>query len=51
MREDVKRRGVTPPDKRIIREYYLSKEVEAPDLAAIKDFLRFQVSVMRGKIK
>ena len=51
MREDAKRRGVTPPDERIAREYYLSKGVEAPDLAVVKDFLQFQASVMRGKIK
>jgi hypothetical protein len=51
MRENAKRRGVTPPDEKIVREYYLSKGVEPPDLAAIKDFLRFQASVMRGKIK
>ena len=51
MREDAKRRGVTPPDERIAREHCLSKGVEASDLAAVKDFLRFQTSVMRGKIK
>jgi hypothetical protein len=51
MREDAKQRGVTPPDERAAREHCLSKGVEAPDLAAVKDFLRFQASVMRGKIK
>ena len=51
MREDAKRRGVTPSDERTAREHYLIKGVEAPDLAAVKDFLRFQASVMRGKIK
>jgi hypothetical protein len=49
MREDAKRRGVTPSDERIAREHCLSKGVETPDLAAVKDFLRFQTSVMRGK--
>jgi hypothetical protein len=51
MREDAKRRAVTPPDERTAREHCLSKGVEAPGLAAVKDFLRFQASVMRGKIK
>ena len=51
MREDAKRRGVTPPDERTAREHCLSKGAEAPDLAAVKDFLRFWASVMRGKIK
>ena len=51
MREDAKRRGVIPPDERTAREHCLSKGVEAPDLAVVKDFLRFQASVMRGKIK
>jgi hypothetical protein len=50
MREDAKRRGITPSDERIAREHCLSKGVEAPNLAAVKDFLRFQTSVMRGKI-
>jgi len=51
MREDAKRRGVTPSDERTVREYYLSKGVETPDLAFMKDFLRFLASVIRGKIK
>jgi hypothetical protein len=51
MREDAIRRGVTPPDERTVREHCLGKGVEVPDLAALKDFLRFQASVMRGKIK
>jgi hypothetical protein len=51
MREDAIRRGVTPPDERTVRERCLGKGVEVPDLAAVKDFLRFQASVMRGKIE
>ena len=51
IREDAKQRGITPPDKRTAREHCLNKGVEVPDLAAVKDFLRFQASVMRGKIK
>ena len=51
MREDAIRRGVTPPDERTVREHCLGKGVEVPDLAALKDFLRFQASVMRGKIE
>jgi hypothetical protein len=51
MREDVIRRGIAPPDERTVRERCLGKGVEVPDLAALKDFLRFQACVMRGKIK
>jgi hypothetical protein len=49
--EAAKRRGVTPPDEKTVREYYLDKGVEAPDLTTVKDFLRFHANVMRGKIK
>ena len=49
MREDTKRRGVTPSDERIVREHCLSKGVEAPDLAAVKDFLQFLATRYRGK--
>jgi hypothetical protein len=51
MREDAIRRGVTPPNERIVREHCPGKGVEVPDLATLKDFLQFQASVMRGKIK
>ena len=51
MREDAIRRGETPPDERTVREHCLGKGVEVPDLAVWKDFLRFQASVMRGKVK
>jgi len=45
------RRGVTPSDERTVKERCLSKGVEVSDLAALKDFFRFQVSVMRGRIE
>jgi hypothetical protein len=51
MREDAKRRGVTPPDERIAREHCLSKGVEAPDLAAVKDFLRYDLSVAHDLLR
>ena len=51
MREDAVRRGVTPPDERMVRERCLGRGVEVPDLAVWKDFLRFQGSTMRGKIE
>jgi hypothetical protein len=51
MREDAVRRGVTPPDERMVRERCLGRGVEVPDLAVWKDFLRFQASTMRGKIE
>ena len=51
IRDDATQRGVTPPDERMVREHCLGKGVEVPDLAALKDFLWFQASVMRGKVK
>jgi hypothetical protein len=43
-------RGLPGPNKEMARECCLGKEVKAPDLTTLKDFLRFQASTMRGKI-
>jgi hypothetical protein len=37
--------------KPLIRERVLRKNVEAPDLATVKDFLRFHAAASKGKIK
>jgi hypothetical protein len=39
------------PDEAAIRERVLRKNVEAPDLATVKDFLRFHAAASKGKIK
>jgi hypothetical protein len=34
----------------MVRERFLGKGVDAPDLATVKDYLRFRVATGRGKI-
>jgi hypothetical protein len=38
------------PDEASARHHCLDKEIEAPDLATVKDFLRFYIATSRGKI-
>ena len=39
------------PDEAAILELVLRKNVEAPDLATVEDFLRFHAAASKGKIK
>ena len=41
MKEDALQKGLPVPDEAAVRERVLRKNVEAPDLAIVKDFLRF----------
>jgi hypothetical protein len=50
MREDFARRGLLAPSEAMVRESCLKKGVEAPDLAAMKDFTRFSAAASKGKI-
>ena len=50
MKEDALDRGLPIPDEAAIRERVLSENVEAPDLATVKDFLRFQAATGQGMI-
>jgi hypothetical protein len=50
MRKDFAWRGLSSLDETMVRERCLEKGVEAPDLATVKDFLRFYVFISRGKI-
>jgi hypothetical protein len=45
------KKGLPIPDEAAIRERVLRKNVEAPDLATVKDFLRFHAAASKGKIK
>jgi hypothetical protein len=45
------KKGLSIPDEAAIRERVLKKNVEAPDLTTVKDFLRFHAAVSKGKIK
>jgi hypothetical protein len=44
MKEDALKRGLPVPDEAAVRELVLAKNVEAPDLATVKDFLRFKAA-------
>jgi hypothetical protein len=50
MVEDATRKGLPTPDESMAREYCLGKGAHVPDPATLKDFFRFQASIMRGKI-
>jgi len=50
MRRDSARRGLRPPDEATVRERFLGEGVDAPDLATMKDFIRFRAVTSRGKI-
>lgn len=50
MQRESAQRGLPPPDKESARQYYLRSEVEAPDLATVKDFLRFYTATSRPQL-
>jgi hypothetical protein len=50
-KEDALQKGLPIPDEAAIREQVLRKNVEASDLATVKDFLRFYAAASKGKIK
>ena len=43
-------RGLPIPNEAAARPHCLHKGVDAPDLATVKDFLRFYIATSRGKI-
>jgi hypothetical protein len=47
MKEDALQKGLPAP---AVRELVLAKNVEAPDLATVKDFLRFKAAAGKGMI-
>jgi len=51
MKEDALQKGLPVPDEAAVREQVLRENVEAPDLATVKDFLRFQAATSKGKIQ
>ncbi len=51
MKEDALQKGHPVLDEAAIRELVLHRDVEAPDLATVKDFLRFHAAVSKGKIQ
>ena len=51
MKEDALQKGLPVPDEAALRDRVLKKHVNAPDLATVKDFLRFHAATSKGKIK
>jgi hypothetical protein len=51
MRRDYAQRGLSAPDEATARESCLGEGVNAPNLATMKDFIRFYLAMSRGKIK
>lgn len=50
MQKDSLQRELPIPDEAGARLHCLRKGVDAPDLATVKDFLRFYIATSRGKI-
>ena len=43
-------KGLSVPDKAVIRDRFLKKHVETPDLTTVKDFLRYHTATSKEKI-
>ena len=50
MQRESLQRELPPPNEASARHHCLRKAVDAPDLATVKDFLRFHISISRGYI-
>jgi hypothetical protein len=50
MKKDTLQKGLPVPDKAAIRKRVLAKNIEAPQLATVKDFLCFCAATGKGKI-
>jgi hypothetical protein len=50
MKKDALQKGLPVPDQAAVRERVLAKNVEAPDLATVKDFFRFCAATGKGNI-
>jgi hypothetical protein len=50
MQEDATRRRLPFPDKGTATELWPHSGVEAPELATVKDFLRFYIAISRPKL-
>jgi hypothetical protein len=51
MKDDTLHKWLPVPDEAAVRDRVLKKHVEAPDLATVKDFLRYRTATSKGKIK
>jgi hypothetical protein len=51
MKENALQKGLPVPDEAAVRDRVLKKHVDTPDLATVKDFLRFHAAMSKGKIR
>jgi hypothetical protein len=50
MKEDAPQKELPVSDEATVRERVLRKNMEAPDLTAVKDFLRFHAATSKRKV-
>jgi len=50
MRKEYARKGLSPPDEETARRQYLGQDVAAPDLATVKDFIRFYIATSSPRL-
>jgi hypothetical protein len=50
MRKEYARKGLPPPDEETARRQYLGQDVAAPDLATVKDLIRFNIATSRPRL-
>jgi hypothetical protein len=50
MRKECARKGLPPPDEETARRQHLRPGVAAPDLATVKDFIRFYIATSRPRL-
>ncbi|MCJ1474750.1 hypothetical protein MMC13_003410 [Lambiella insularis] len=50
IKNDLARRGLTPPSEDHVRHEFLRPGIAAPDLATVKDFLRFYIATSRPRL-
>ena len=50
MQEEAARRGLPLPDEGAARERWLRRDIEAPALDSVKDFLRFYITTRQPQL-
>ena len=50
MRKEYAQKGLSPPDEETARCQYLGRNVTAPDLATVKDFIRFYIATSKPQL-
>ncbi|KAJ4507488.1 hypothetical protein HRR83_004066 [Exophiala dermatitidis] len=50
MRQEYAQKGLSPPDEETARRQYLGQNVTAPDLATVKDFIRFYIATSKPQL-